>query len=300
MEDKMIVAVFDSERKAYAGLKALNDMETEGSITLYASAVIAKDADGELTVKQTADEGPLGTGVGLFTGSLLGLLGGPAGVAVGALAGKAPLEVRRKADRLDDPLDHDGRGFGRRARGESGGRFEELREQARRSRAEASAVDQPPRRGQQGHTAGARLGHVVTAQRSLQATTDLGHPGPLGPKPVGLEPIVAPLPCRDRVFDRFLKFCEAEGKEGEDFPGLAVGHLRMLRGGTQRLGHAREDPVAAGGPALGMDDPPHPTRPPWHEARIIFADRAAPAPMLQCLTRLAGTIGGRGAWEETP
>jgi uncharacterized membrane protein len=89
MEDKMIVAVFDNERKAYEGAKTLHDMDAEGSITVYASAVIAKDADGNLTVKQTADEGPLGTGVGLFTGSLIGLLGGPAGVAVGALTGMA-------------------------------------------------------------------------------------------------------------------------------------------------------------------------------------------------------------------
>jgi uncharacterized membrane protein len=89
MEDKLIVAVFDNERKAYEGAKALIDMDAEGSITLYASAVIAKDAKGTLHVKQTADQGPLGTGVGLFTGSLLGLLGGPAGVAVGALTGMA-------------------------------------------------------------------------------------------------------------------------------------------------------------------------------------------------------------------
>jgi uncharacterized membrane protein len=87
MEDKMIVAVFDSERKAYEGLKAINDMDADGSITLYASAVIAKDTDGKLTVKQTAEEGPLGTGVGLLTGSLMGVLGGPAGLAAGALVG---------------------------------------------------------------------------------------------------------------------------------------------------------------------------------------------------------------------
>ena len=89
MKDKMIVAVFDNEKKAYEGSKALNDLDAQGSITLYASAVIAKDANGTLTVKQTAEEGPLGTGVGLFTGSLIGLLGGPVGVAVGALTGMA-------------------------------------------------------------------------------------------------------------------------------------------------------------------------------------------------------------------
>jgi uncharacterized membrane protein len=49
--------------------------------------VIAKDAGGNVAIKQEADEGPLGTGVGLVTGSLIGLLGGPVGVAVGACAG---------------------------------------------------------------------------------------------------------------------------------------------------------------------------------------------------------------------
>lgn len=87
MEDKMIVVVFDDEKKTYEGFKALKDLDAEGSITLYASAVVAKDANGMLTVKQVADQGPLGTSVGMLTGILIGLLGGPAGVAVGALAG---------------------------------------------------------------------------------------------------------------------------------------------------------------------------------------------------------------------
>jgi len=85
--DKMMVAVFDSERKAYEGSKALKELHDEGSITLYAGAVIAKDAGGKVTVKEVADEGPLGTAVGLVTGSLIGLLGGPVGVAIGAYVG---------------------------------------------------------------------------------------------------------------------------------------------------------------------------------------------------------------------
>ncbi len=85
--DKMIVVVFDSEKKAYEGSKALRELHDEGSITLYAMGVIAKDAGGKVTVKDAADQGPLGTGVGLVTGSLIGLLGGPIGVAIGASAG---------------------------------------------------------------------------------------------------------------------------------------------------------------------------------------------------------------------
>ena len=85
--NKMIVVVFDSESKAYEGTKALRELNAEGSITLYAMGVIAKDAKGKVTVKEAADRGPLGTAVGLATGSLIGLLGGPAGVAIGATAG---------------------------------------------------------------------------------------------------------------------------------------------------------------------------------------------------------------------
>ena len=87
--DKMIVAVFDNERQAYEGIRALEDLHADGTITLYADAVIAKDADGNTTVKQAADQEPLGTAVGLVTGSLVGLLGGPVGVLVGATTGMA-------------------------------------------------------------------------------------------------------------------------------------------------------------------------------------------------------------------
>ncbi|MEW6404145.1 MAG: DUF1269 domain-containing protein [Chloroflexota bacterium] len=87
MMDKMIVVVFDSELKAYDGSRALLELQNEGSINLYAKAVIARDASGRVTVKQQGDMGPVGTAVGLFTGSLIGLIGGPVGVAIGAGVG---------------------------------------------------------------------------------------------------------------------------------------------------------------------------------------------------------------------
>jgi uncharacterized membrane protein len=74
--DKILVVIFDDENKAYKGSRTLQDLHNEGNITLYAKAVIAKDASGRVSVKQTDDEGPVGTGVGLLTGSLLGLLVG--------------------------------------------------------------------------------------------------------------------------------------------------------------------------------------------------------------------------------
>lgn len=85
--DKMLVVVFDSEVKAYEGSKALQELQREGSINLYAKAVIARDASGKVVVKQEGDTGPVGTAVGLLTGSLIGLIGGPVGVAIGAGAG---------------------------------------------------------------------------------------------------------------------------------------------------------------------------------------------------------------------
>jgi uncharacterized membrane protein len=40
-----------------------------------------------VSVRQAADDGPIGTLVGIVTGGLIGLLGGPVGVAVGAYVG---------------------------------------------------------------------------------------------------------------------------------------------------------------------------------------------------------------------
>lgn len=85
--NKMLVAVFDNENKAFEGLSALNDLHGNGDITLYATAVISKDEKGALRLNTAADQGPVGTATGLFTGSLIGLLGGPIGFAIGGVAG---------------------------------------------------------------------------------------------------------------------------------------------------------------------------------------------------------------------
>jgi uncharacterized membrane protein len=87
--DRMLVVVFDNEAKAYEGKKALLQLDNEGSISVYAYAVLAKHADGTATVKQGDDSGPIGTLLGTSFGSLIGLLGGPVGLAIGAAAGLA-------------------------------------------------------------------------------------------------------------------------------------------------------------------------------------------------------------------
>jgi uncharacterized membrane protein len=85
--NKMIVTVFGDEKSAYEGLRALKALHAEGSLTLHAAAVIAKDPGGQVSYKQGDDQGPVGTLVGLVTGGLFGMLGGPIGLAVGATAG---------------------------------------------------------------------------------------------------------------------------------------------------------------------------------------------------------------------
>jgi uncharacterized membrane protein len=85
--NKMLIAVFETETKAYEGLSALKGLHANGDITLYANAVINKDQYGRVRVKDSEDEGPVGTGVGILTGGLIGLLGGPVGMAIGAYAG---------------------------------------------------------------------------------------------------------------------------------------------------------------------------------------------------------------------
>ncbi len=85
--DKILVVVFDNESKAYDGSLALQELQNEGSLNLYAKAVIARNADGKVEVKQAGDAGPIGMAVGLLTGTLIGVLGGPLGVAIGVSLG---------------------------------------------------------------------------------------------------------------------------------------------------------------------------------------------------------------------
>ena len=50
--ERMLVVVFENELKAYDGSRALADLESEGSISIHAKAVIKKNDDGTVTVKQ--------------------------------------------------------------------------------------------------------------------------------------------------------------------------------------------------------------------------------------------------------
>jgi len=85
--DRMLVVVFDNESKAYEGNKVLQQLDGDGSISVYGHALVVKNQDGTTTVTQSDDRGPFGTLVGTLLGSLIGLLGGPTGFAIGAAVG---------------------------------------------------------------------------------------------------------------------------------------------------------------------------------------------------------------------
>lgn len=106
--ERMLVIVFDDESKAYKGSSALAQLDSEGSISIHAEAVIRKNADGTITVKQSGDEFPIRAVGGTAIGALIGVLGGPIGLGIGVAAGAVAgtvLEVDRSgvnAEFLDD------------------------------------------------------------------------------------------------------------------------------------------------------------------------------------------------------
>jgi uncharacterized membrane protein len=81
--NRVIFVGFDTESKAYEGDRALHEMHGEGTLTLYNDAVVVKEPDGKVVVRRSPDAEPIGTFGGMVTGGLIGLLGGPVGVAVG-------------------------------------------------------------------------------------------------------------------------------------------------------------------------------------------------------------------------
>lgn len=91
----LIVLVFDSDEEASQVMGAIKSLRKENFISLDDTAVIVKDADGKVHVKNEIDRGiKLGAGIGSLMGLFLGMLfGGPVGAlllggAGGALVGK--------------------------------------------------------------------------------------------------------------------------------------------------------------------------------------------------------------------
>lgn len=82
---QVIVAAFKDIDGASNALKTLQDAKREKFITIEDAAVITKDANGKVKIKDTADMGAgKGATIGAITGGVIGLLAGPVGwVALG-------------------------------------------------------------------------------------------------------------------------------------------------------------------------------------------------------------------------
>jgi uncharacterized membrane protein len=84
---KFIVTIFSNETQAYEGVHALKQLDDEGSITLFETAVVEREANGKLIFKARTETPLVGGGLGALVGALIGVLGGPVGAGVGAAAG---------------------------------------------------------------------------------------------------------------------------------------------------------------------------------------------------------------------
>src|SRR5512136_1700181 len=92
---QVVIAAFKDENKASEALKALKQARNQGLIKIVDAAVLRKDADGKLHIKETADMGGgKGAVIGGVLGAVVGVLVGPVGwaalggAAIGGLAAK--------------------------------------------------------------------------------------------------------------------------------------------------------------------------------------------------------------------
>src|SRR5271157_3493862 len=84
---RMLVVVFEDESKAYKGAKALRQLDLDDRLTVYRHAIVVKNPDCTVTVREIDDRGPFGLLVGTALGALLGALGGLTGIGIGGTAG---------------------------------------------------------------------------------------------------------------------------------------------------------------------------------------------------------------------
>lgn len=88
---ELIVAAWPEEDKAAEVLVELKEFEKKKAIGVWNAAVLVKDQDGKVSIKETAEERGIrrGAGIGAIAGGILGIIvGGPiGGIVLGAGAG---------------------------------------------------------------------------------------------------------------------------------------------------------------------------------------------------------------------
>ena len=87
---QVMIATYQDESTADSVLDKLTSDNKEGLLEIQDAAVIRKDEDGKLHIKETADPTvTTGAGVGALIGGVVGLLGGPVGVVILGATGAA-------------------------------------------------------------------------------------------------------------------------------------------------------------------------------------------------------------------
>lgn len=90
---KFAFIIFPDGEKLSEGVSVLEELDSDGSITIYSMAVAGKNEDDILFPKESAEASLVGTSTGALVGALTGLINGPvggvAGLAGGALLGHA-------------------------------------------------------------------------------------------------------------------------------------------------------------------------------------------------------------------
>ena len=86
----MLLANYTSKDGAAAAYESLKGAMDSGQFYYEDAAVVSRDVDGTVSIKEHGDMTTgKGAGIGALIGGVIGILGGPAGIAIGAGAGAA-------------------------------------------------------------------------------------------------------------------------------------------------------------------------------------------------------------------
>src|SRR5262245_30764648 len=86
--DNVVVVSFSDDDRAYEALTSLQELHSQGQVEVVAAAVVARDEDGHVEIKDRVGDPDFGaTAGGGLVGLLIGILGGPLGVLLGGATG---------------------------------------------------------------------------------------------------------------------------------------------------------------------------------------------------------------------
>jgi uncharacterized membrane protein len=86
--ENVIIVSFPEDSDAYEALTTLKQLDSQHQIDLAGAAVVVRDEDGHVDVKdEVEDSSYAGTVGGAFVGLLIGIIGGPLGILIGGATG---------------------------------------------------------------------------------------------------------------------------------------------------------------------------------------------------------------------